>query len=262
MKKTVSAVLLTVLFTGCSTHKAVVVPVESVASTYQLTDIADERIEMDSRFDAQPSAAAIALLENYKQRVDDIMSPVVGESTHAMVGQRDRESDLANLVADVLRYGSEKYTGKKADLGLINFGGLRNSLPGGKLTFGSVFEVLPFENTLVIMKMKGTDVIRLFRQICVIRDGGFSGANIVSKNRELQSVRIAGEEVQPDKVYTLATVDYVAEGNDGFTVLKEITDWEVPEGATVRQCMLDYIAEKTARGEKIDAQVEGRFIQE
>ena len=244
------------LLTCCSTqkHSAYQPPVH-----YELSGITDERIEMNHSFDENPSQAAVKLLDSYKQKVDDIMSPVIGQSTHFMEGKAP-ESDLSNLIADALRYGSEKYTGHAADFAVFNFGGIRSTLPEGPVTFGNIFEITPFENTLVILEMKGTDVIRLFEQMCEITNGCLSGANIVSKNHKLISAKISGQEIDPEKSYSLATIDYVAEGNDNFTVLKDFTDWNMPEGATLRQCFLDYIATFTDKGEQIDSKIEGRFI--
>lgn len=245
------------MLVSCSTHR--LATAEKPAVHYELTAIEDERIEIDSRFDKSPNAQAVELLNYYKQKVDEIMSPVIGESTHFMEGNAP-ESDLSNLVADALRFGCKKYAGKEADFSLINFGGLRSTLPAGPVTFGNVFEITPFENTLVIIQMKGSDAIRLFEQMCAIRNGGVSGVNLVNKAGKLASAKIGGKEVDPDRIYTLATIDYVAEGNDGFTVLQDFKDWEMPEGATLRQCFLDYIQDKTAKGEKIDAKIENRFV--
>lgn len=248
--------LLSLGVAGCTSHKSLI---KEAPTSYEITSITDERIEMNSLFDTQANSEASILLERYKQKVDDIMSPVIGQSTHFME-RKFPESDLSNLVADALLFGSLKYTGEEADFSLINYGGLRSTLPSGPITFGNIFEITPFENTLVIIQMKGADALRLFEQLCVIRNGGVGGVNLVSKNGHLASAKIRGKEIDIDKIYKLATVDYVAEGNDGFTVLQDFTEWIAPEGATLRQCFLDYVQDKTSKGEKVDAKIEGRFI--
>ncbi len=242
--------------TACTSNKILI---KEKPASYKITSITDERIEMNSLFDIQANPEATNLLERYKQRVDEIMSPVIGQSTHFME-RKFPESDLSNLVADALLFGSLKYTGTEADFSLINYGGLRSTLPSGPITFGNIFEITPFENTLVVIQMKGSDALRLFEQLCVIRNGGVGGVNLISKNGHLASAKIRGKEIDKDKIYRLATVDYVAEGNDGFTVLQDFPDWIMPEGATLRQCFLDYIQDKTSRGEIIDAKIEGRFV--
>lgn len=256
LSKSAIALLFLFLFSNCSSTKY---STHTQVKEYKLSNVTTERIEMSSAFDRSPSVAATTLLENYKKRVDDIMSPIIGQSTHYMVG-RAPESDLSNLIADALRYGSLRYTGTEADFAIFNFGGIRSTLPEGPITFGNIFEITPFENTLVVLQLKGTDVIQLFEQMCTIRNGCLSGANIVCKDKKLVSARIQGEEIIPDKTYILATIDYVAEGNDGFTFLQNFKDWNMPEGATLRQCFLDYIALLSLQGKKVDSKIEGRYI--
>lgn len=73
------------------------------------------------------------------------------------------ESLLSNLVAGVLQQAAVRVLGKPADMGLVNMGGLRNILPKGDITVGEIFEILPFENSLCVLTMKGADMKRLLR---------------------------------------------------------------------------------------------------
>ena len=64
------------------------------------------------------------------------------------------ESLLSNLIADVLREAAVEVLGKPADMGLINIGGIRNSLTEGDITTENIYEILPFENSLCVLTMK------------------------------------------------------------------------------------------------------------
>ncbi len=115
--------------------------------------------------------------------------------------------------------------GKPADMGLVNMGGLRNILPKGDITVGAVFEILPFENSLCVLTMKGTDMKRLFKAIASLHGEGVSGIRLeINKKGELLNATIGGKPVVDDQLYTVATIDYLADGNgrmDAFLQAKK-----------------------------------------
>ena len=85
------------------------------------------------------------------------------------------ESLLSNLVADVLRNAAGQVLGKPADMGLINMGGLRNVLTEGPITCENIYEILPFENSLCVLTMKGVYLKELFNNIAACHGQGVSG---------------------------------------------------------------------------------------
>lgn len=230
------------------------------SSSYTLSSVEGESIVVDHRYDATPNIEAEKILLTYKNRVDSIMSPVIGYSLIDMSAQRP-ESTLSNLVADILRQSTTTYIGKQADVAVINMGGLRASLPKGDVKYGNIFEITPFENTLCIIKMSGKDMKELFQNIASVRGEGLSGAQlVVSKEGKLISATIGGVDIDDNKMYNVATVDYLAEGNDNMVTFKKITDKVQPDGATLRQIFLDYVKAMSAQGKKLDSKVEGRIV--
>lgn len=93
-----------------------------------------------------------------------MMYEVIGTSAMKME-KGAPESLLSDLVAGVLQQAAVQVLGKPADMGLVNMGGLRNILPEGDITVGDVFEILPFENSLCVLTMKGTDLRRLLKRL-------------------------------------------------------------------------------------------------
>ena len=81
-------------------------------------------------------------------------------------------------MADVLREGSLR-VGKMADIGLCNIGGLRSTMPKGKVTYGDVLEIAPFENRLCILSLDGRKLTELMEQIAAVGGEGISGARLV-----------------------------------------------------------------------------------
>lgn len=110
--------------------------------------------------------------------------------------------------------------------------------------------------------MKGTDLLELFKNIAAVHGEGISGAQLViSQKGELIKASLSnGKEITPEKDYFLATIDYLAEGNDKMYALKEIADKQYPEHAILRELIIKHIETQTRMGKKIQAKLENRII--
>ena len=218
------------------------------------------RVAIDTAFDARPDAEALALLAPYKHRVDSMMNHVLGTSALDMDVHRP-ESLLSNLVADILREAASSTLGHPADMGLVNMGGLRTTLSRGDITMGDAYEILPFENSLCVLTLKGSALRELFENIAYRLGEGVSGIHLeVSEDRKLLSATIGGRPVDDEKLYTVATVDYLAEGNDGMHALPKAEKRVCPPGATLRSLFIDYVKRQTAAGKAVTARMEGRIV--
>ena len=231
----------------------------SCQSPYKLVNTEGSMITIDSVWDTHPDAEAVALLAPYKASVDSMMYRVVGTSEMTME-KGGPESLLSNLVADVLKGAATQVLGKPADMGLVNMGGLRNILPKGDITVGEIFEILPFENSLCVLTMKGTDMKRLFKAIASLHGEGVSGIRMeISKEGELLNVTIGGQPVKDDQSYTVATIDYLADGNGRMDALLQAEKRVCPENATLRGLFLEYVRKQTAEGKLITSRLDGRI---
>lgn len=228
-------------------------------ASYTVVAVQGGRVEMTAAYDEMPDAEALSVLAPYKAKVDSVMSPVIGESAMSMAAGRP-ESLLSNLVADVLREASEAYPEWKAEVGLVNVGGLRTSLPEGDVTYGDIYRILPFENSLCIVTLTGTQLKRLFENIAAAGGEGLSGARLViSADRKLLACEVGGKPVEEGRTYRVSTIDYLAEGNDGMSALTGAAARFQPEGATLRQLFLDYVARMHRAGKKVSACMEERI---
>lgn len=233
----------------------------SCKSGYSLVSVEGGRIEVSAALDAEPDSAAMAIWAPYQRTVDSIMSPVIGRSARFMDRFRP-ESELSNLVADILRSSASGYIGRDADVGVTNMGGLRTALPEGEITYGRIYEITPFENTLCIVTMDGVLLRELFENIAAVHGEGLSGACLeISKDGKLLRALVGGKEIEDTRKYKVATLDYLAEGNDHMDAFAKVADADklVPEKATVRQLFLNYVNEQTKAGKKIDSKIEGRI---
>lgn len=233
----------------------------SCKSGYSVASIEGGRIEVTAALDANPDRGAMVVLAPYQKTVDSIMSPVIGQSARFMDRFRP-ESELSNLVADILRTSTSYYIGRDADVAVTNIGGLRTSLPEGNITFGNIYEITPFENTLCIVTMEGSLLRELFENIAGVHGEGLSGACLeISKDGKLIKATVGGKEIEDTKKYKVATLDYLAEGNDHMSAFVKVSaeDKIFPENASVRQLFLNYVNARTKAGKKIDSKIEGRI---
>lgn len=230
------------------------------SSSYTVTGIEGGRVAMTAVYDKEPDVQAVALLKTYQLRKDSIMSPVIGHSAGNLESYRP-ESPLSNLLADVIRQSTTRLTGEQVDVAVMNMGGIRSSLSEGEITYGDVFEITPFENTLCLLTMDGATLQKLFRQIAALHGEGLSGACLViSKEGELLEANVGGKAIDPKKTYRVATIDYLAEGNDKMTAFREAKSKTFPANGLLRDALLDYVKECEQKGVFVQAQTEGRIV--
>ena len=239
--------LFLIILTGCN-------------SGYSVKNIAGGRVPMTEVFDNHTADKEVMdIIEKYKKGLDSIMSPVVGHAAQNLDSYRP-ESPMSNLMADLLRRSAVKAIGKESDIAVMNIGGIRNSFTKGEITYGNIFEIAPFENAFCVLVMDGAAVQELFEQIAYVRGEGLSGAELViSKDRKLISASIGGKPVDPNKEYTVATIDYLAEGNDKMTAFLKAKSKVLPKNALLRDLLFEYVSDCEKKGVLIDAKVEGRI---
>ena len=243
---------------------ACAVAATSCRSHYQVTDIQRTRILVDQAYDVTPDAQAAAFIKPYQHEVDSVMSPVVGSCARYMAAKRP-ESNLSNLLADILVWGGKMYN-ETPQMAVYNMGGIRAGFAEGKVNYGQVVDVAPFENKICFLTLTGEHLMELFAQIAARHGEGVSRGEelAITKDGKLVSARLNGQEIDPNASYRVATLDYLAQGNDGLVAFKAAKDLVSPQEArnNVRFIIMDYFREQAKQGKAVDAQVEGRIVEE
>jgi len=232
---------------------------------YHLASVERSRIIIDSRYDENPDEKAAAFLAPYKKVNDSIMAPIVGQVAHNMHAARP-ESDLSNLLSDILIWASRDYN-EQPDLAVYNMGGIRADLTKGDVTYEDVLSVAPFENKICFVTLTGEQLMQLFHQIAYRGGEGVSkGVELVITSEDtgghLVSARLHGKEIDPKANYRVCTINYLLEGNDGLGAFTKGTDKVAPQEASnnTRFLILNYFQDMMKQGIVVDAQKEGRII--
>lgn len=247
-KKLCILVVMAQIVVSCKTH-------------YQVASIERSRIVVDARYDTHQDAEAVAFLVPYQHVVDSIMGPVVGYSAKFMQSHRP-ESELSNLLADIMVWAAKDYN-EQVDFGVYNMGGIRASLPEGKVTYGDILDIAPFENKIAFGTLTGAEVLELFSQMAKHGGDGVSHAvrMVITKDGELVSATLHGKEIDPQKDYRFATIDYLLGGNDKMLALKKSRNIHSPQEKenNSRFVIMNYFREMMKQGKKVDAVIEGRI---
>jgi len=228
------------------------------SQNYNCGTIQTHRIEITKQLDRSPDQDALQLLEPYSEGVKKTTGEEIGFSDMLMSPDRP-ESLLSNWVADVYVVQAAKM-GKKVDFALCNVGGLRSDMPQGVVTRGNIMNIAPFQNYFTIVELKGEYVVELFEQIAHSLGEGLSKEVnlVISGDGKLLSAKINGKDVNKNKTYRIATIDYLAAGNDHMEALKKAS--KVDKRTDLAQdVLLDYIADETAAGRHLTATLDGRI---
>ncbi len=233
----------------------------SCAQHYELTGIERTRILIDETFDKRPDAQATQFIIPYKHMVDSLMNPVIGRAACDLTPQRP-EGTLSNLLPDILIDASEMF-GEKPDFAVYNMGGIRASLPKGDITIGDILDVAPFENKICFLTLTGEKVKELFQQMA--GNGGEAVSHsvrmVITADGKLVSAEINGKPIDSKASYRIATLDFVAQGNDRMEAFKAKTDVVSPksEENNVRHFIEKYFKKKMQEGQAVSAKTEGRI---
>jgi 2',3'-cyclic-nucleotide 2'-phosphodiesterase (5'-nucleotidase family) len=196
----------------------------------------------------------------YKKTHDEQMYAVIAKSEDALV-KADVESTLGNFFCDAVIYETKKLLGKDSamlDVAVFNKGGLRNSLPKGNITIGNVYELMPFDNEVVILKLNGIQ----FKTMCITiaEKGGIpiGGMNMIIKNNAPTDITIKGKPFDETKEYWVVTSDYLANGGDNYTFFKNANEKRLMN-VLLRNEIINYCEDITKLDQTIKPKLDGRI---
>lgn len=202
---------------------------------------------VDSTVPEDPDVAFI--LEDYERelRLAYDLDRVITRATENVrrFGTAGGDSPLGNLVAEAMQ--TRKYV--ETDFAVTNSLGIRTDILEGDVTVETMFNVLPFENTIATMFLSGSEVQELL-DYATRRAAGrgcssqvqVSGISFTMNCRtgEAEGIRILGRPLEPDAVYEMATNNYMAWGGSGFEMLKRNTT-KKDTGIAIRNAVIDYL---------------------
>lgn len=203
------------------------------------------------------SQIAKVTIAEYKVKVDAQTEKVIASSSDILT-KESAESTLGNFVCDALKYSGEKeFKNLPIDVVMVNRGGLRVNLPKGDIKVSNIFELMPFENDLILVKIKGEKLLEGV-QIILEKKHSFLGIKIKEENGILVETSVNGTSIDKEKIYTVVTSDYLANGGDNFIFLKDPVLIEKSK-LKIREAIINYCIFLTENKKQIVPYTDGRL---
>jgi len=193
----------------------------------------------------------------YKASIDSLMNSVLAVA--AVEIKRDRpEGLLNNLVVDAMAEIAEQ-NNISFDFVHANYFGLRVPLLAGEIKTYKIYEMMPFENYMVTVKLKGTDMQELFDYMAARGGEPVAGVSYRIENRKASDIRIGSNPLDTASVYTILTSDYTANGGDEAMVYERAYDrHDFP--VKVRDAIITWLKQQNKAGKLIKPAIEGRIL--
>lgn len=164
------------------------------------------------------------IVVDYTRKIDSIMDRKIGTAESLIDNYYDEESPLGNIICDVMREETE------AEIVLQNPGGIKRPLRKGDIKARDMYDILPFDNEIVVMNLKGSDVKGLLEKT-IKKEYGLlqvSGLSYKFKTKKegdpvLLEVKVDGTPLQENRIYKVATNSFMASGGDKFVNFKNGT---------------------------------------
>lgn len=201
-------------------------------------------------------AAASDMIE--AQTVMSRVKEVIGRSERELVAHAP-ESELSNWLVDHLMEDVGRLTGRKVDVGISNFGGIRVSLPEGDVFLDDLLSMFPFKNYLCYVSLKGSDLQALFDHMAETRPQVLGGVKFVVTDRQIDTLLVGGAPIDPDADYGVATIDFLLDGGDGLNVAKNARELIITD-VRIIDSMLPYARSFAEAGQPITYFTDGRVV--
>jgi len=184
----------------------------------------------------QPDIAE--LVQRYVEAADPIASRVVGRIDGSLESASGLDAPLANLVADAQWAATRAEAEGAAQMAFINSGGIRTRFKpaaDGSITYGQIFALQPFGNTLVVLELSGEQIRQVLEQqfthntparirqslLVPSADLAFAFDRYAPPGRRIVDLKLSGEPVDPGRIYRVTVNNFLVSGGDGFSVFTE-----------------------------------------
>lgn len=226
-----------------------------------VTKVETNVFSLDTITVVKEDTSAIRLIAPYREKMNETMDEVIAISDQAMI-KSSPEGLLNNFVADLILLEADKYY-KPADstgieMCLLNMGGLRASLPKGNITLGKVYELMPFENTLVVITLSGEKTKQLFDYIAKVGGMPIAGFTMGMKDTLAVDPVVNGKKFDVSKTYKIVTSDYLAGGGDKMIFFKNPLKRE-DLSLKVRDAILFFMKDEQKKGNLLKAKLDNRI---
>ena len=239
---------------GCKGAKVGRLDIEIDPSTKKVLGANGKLLLVDqTRIAPDPEISGV--VDKYRNLLDSDLSESLGEARVDITNSNKRESNMGDFLTDIMR----KRTG--ADFALLNSGGIRSNIYAGRISGSDIYNAMPFASRLVTVNLTGADIKALLERSAEQENEVLqvSGMKVVMDSSRPGGERVVsvqtenGKSLDPDKVYSVATIDYLARRGGHFQVFKNFQNLRYDES------MFDVVKESIKALGTIDPVISGRI---
>ena len=234
MKNTYIVIFITFcLFISCKQRKQAV---ETISA---------DNINVNAQYEAD--TAISEFIKPYHDHIQDDLNKILAYNpTDLLKEEGELSYPIGNFMADATYQQADKVffqrTGKHIDFVLLNWGGIRSNLPKGDITTRSAYNLMPFENKIVVLALKGSKIKELATYLIQEKkphplSEGFE--LVIDEKSNIKSFTVNGKPVEDDQIYYVGTNDYLMNGGDRMVFLtnaEEVTELDY----LLRNALIDY----------------------
>ena len=233
----------------------VAVLLNTACKTYFPAQETSTLIKIDKNFTSD--SGILNFYQPFKDSLDKMMKVPLAELAEDL-SKKMPESTLGNLMTDILKTKATDYTKSNIDAAILNYGGIRmGSLSKGKLNIEHAYLLMPFDNYIVVQVVTGQQLNAFCDSMALKGGWPVSGITFKIKNKKAVQIQVNNQEINLNGTYRLATNDYVANGGDGMSFLKNIP--QIQTGKLFRDAIIEYWTEQSKAGNKITSRLENRI---
>jgi 2',3'-cyclic-nucleotide 2'-phosphodiesterase (5'-nucleotidase family) len=187
----------------------------------------------------EDDAAIDTIVVPYREQLHDQLSTVLTHS-RGIIERGKPEGPLGNLTADILRNRATREMDRTVHIAILNNGGLRVPLPQGPVNVGHIFELMPFENYITVLRMSGEQVGQLAQEIAAVGGEAVSGIRFRINNGVAEDILVGSRSIEPDAEYLVATNNWLADGGGDMPSLWNPAE-RIDIPVLIRDAFIEYL---------------------
>lgn len=236
---------------------------ESNQDQLSISEISSKRIQIDESIKGDEDINKF--IAPFKEHLNNTLDSTLAYNPKLLSkNDGDLNTAIGNMMADALMLQAnpviKKRTGRDIDFVLLNHGGIRSELPQGGVSTRSAYNLMPFENEIVVAELSGVKIKEMLRYLERAKTAHPVSKEIqirANKDYSIFEAKIKGEQIDKNKTYLVATSDYLYNGGDNMAFFKDPINL-YSTNYKIRNALIDYFT----RVDTIKADIDKRYIRE
>ena len=228
---------------SCAEKKYVVTKIEG-----KEIGITDKNSEVAHSSASEQAQQIENFIKPYRDRIDADLNTVLSNASETIDKSGEWQTPMGNFLADITFEKSgtvfQMREKKSIDICLLNHGGIRSTIPKGNVTARTAYEVMPFENSAIVIGLKGEQIMEMINYIISEKKPHpLKGLTFtLDKNNQPKNILINGKAFDNNKVYYVVTSDYLSNGGDNMIFFKKgVAQYDL--NYKLRNIIIDYFKE-------------------